>query len=99
MPTSAQAAGDLAGLRVLITHDWLYTWGGAERCLEEMLHLFPQADVVVGLMDPRMRDLNAVTRQVRETWLGRIPGAHKHHRWFVALEGPAFRSEIGRAHV
>jgi len=31
-----------------------------------------------------------VTRRARETWLGRIPGARKHHRWFLPLEGLAF---------
>lgn len=32
-------------MRVAIVHDWLYTIGGAERVLQEMLRCFPQADV------------------------------------------------------
>jgi len=34
-----------AGQRVAIVHDWLPLYGGAERVLEQMLLLFPQADL------------------------------------------------------
>ena len=82
----------LSGLRVLITHEWLYTWGGAERCIAEMLSIFPGADLVVSVQSRSMRDLNDVTRRARETWLGRLPGAREHHRWFTPLQGLAFAS-------
>lgn len=85
---------DLAGLRVLITHDWLVSWGGSERCVEQMLQLFPDADLMVGVHDPRMAERNAVTERARETWLGRVPFAHTHHRWLLPLEGPAFWSSV-----
>jgi glycosyltransferase involved in cell wall biosynthesis len=52
--------------------------------------LFPKADLVVGLMQPCAREFNEVTRRARETWLARIPGAQKHHRWFVPFEPLAF---------
>lgn len=89
-----QAAGDatLASLRVLIVHDWIVAWGGAERTIEEMLGVFPQADVVVGLVGEGRRNVNAVTRQVKETWLARLPLARRHHRWFLPLYPAAFRS-------
>ena len=32
-------------LRVAIVHDWLVTYGGAERVLVEMLKTFPDADL------------------------------------------------------
>lgn len=82
---------DLSRLRVLIVHDWLVAWAGAERCVEQMLTVLPHADLVVGLRHPQVREHNAVTRQARETWLGRLPGAHRAHRWFAPLEGLAFR--------
>lgn len=80
----------LRGLRVLLVHDWLVTWGGAERCVAEMLALFPDADLAVAVRSPAVADLNEVTRRARETWLGRIPGARAHHRWFVALQAASF---------
>ncbi len=77
-------------LRVLIAHDWIVAWAGSERCVEQMLHVLPHADLVVGVLSEKMRNFNHVTRRARETWLGRIPAARKHHRWFLPLEGLAF---------
>ena len=79
-----------AALRVLVVHDWLVTWAGAERCVEQILQVFPQADLVVGLLKPDLRNLNQVTRRAQETWLARLPGAQTHHRWLLPLEGVAF---------
>jgi glycosyltransferase involved in cell wall biosynthesis len=73
-------------------HDWIMSWAGSERVVAEMLEVFPQADFVVGTMASSVRDLNAVTRRARETWLARLPGARTHHRWFLPLEGVAFRT-------
>lgn len=83
-------AADLRGLRVLVTHEWLYTWAGAERCLEQILHVFPRADLLVGVVAPHMRDYNDVTRRAEETWVGRLPGARTRHRWFLPLHAAAF---------
>jgi glycosyltransferase involved in cell wall biosynthesis len=80
----------LASLRVLIVHDWIVAWGGAERTLEQLLAVFPQADLVVGVLGEGRRDLNAVTRRARESWLARLPFARRHHRWFLPLYSAAF---------
>src|SRR2546425_990118 len=66
------------------------TWSGSERCVEEMLAVLPAADLVVGVVAPSLRARNEVTRCARETWLARIPGASRHHRWFLPLEALAF---------
>jgi glycosyltransferase involved in cell wall biosynthesis len=87
---SNSTAAPFKGLRVLIVHDWLVSWAGAERCVEQMLDIFPDADLVAGLVTTHMREFNAVTRRAQETWLARIPGARAHHRWFVPLEALAF---------
>ena len=81
---------ELANGRVLVVHDWIMTWAGSERCLEQILGLFPQAELVVGLISQHMRGFNDVTRIARETWLARVPGARTHYRWFVPLEALAF---------
>jgi glycosyltransferase involved in cell wall biosynthesis len=79
-----------AAQRVLIVHDWIVAWGGAERALEELLTLFPRADLVVGMLGEGRRPLNAVTRRARESWLARVPLARRHHRWFLPLYPAAF---------
>src|SRR3954471_20166422 len=80
----------LAATRVLVVHDWIVAWGGAERTLEELLTLFPRADLMVGVLGEGRRPLNAVTRRARETWLARVPLARRHHRWFLPLYPAAF---------
>lgn len=85
-----EADNALASLRVLVVHEWLYTWAGSERALEEILRVFPQADLLVGIVAPELRRTNAIAERAEETWVGRIPGARSHHRWFLPLHAVAF---------
>lgn len=80
----------LEGRRVLLVHDWLINWTGSERCVAELLEVFPNADLVVGVKSRSMAQFNDVGRRARETWLSRLPGARNHHRWFLPLEAAAF---------
>lgn len=83
---------DLAAARILVVHDWIVPWGGAERCLQEIMAVVPHADLIVGVRAPTIANLNAITRRARETWLSRIPFARTRHRWFVPIHYAAFRS-------
>jgi glycosyltransferase involved in cell wall biosynthesis len=85
-------APDLTSLRVLLVHDWIVAWGGAERTIEAMLDIVPQAELVVGVLGAAPRPDNAVTARARETWLARLPFARTHHRWYLPLYAAAFSS-------
>jgi glycosyltransferase involved in cell wall biosynthesis len=88
---AAFAGSALAGLRVLIAHEWLVTWGGSESCVAQILRIFPDADLVAGVVARRnVPPLRELAARARETWVGRLPGARSHHRWFVPLEALAF---------
>ena len=78
--------GPLAGLRVAVVHDFLYTYGGAERVLEQMLTVFPAADVFA-LFDfvPAAERGFLKGRPVTPSFLQRIPGAKRRHRLFLPL--------------
>lgn len=89
---ATDSAPSLSGLRVLVVHEWLYSWAGAERVLEQIVDVFPQADLLVGVMTERMRGYNAVTRRAKETWVGGVPGARTHHRPFLPLHALAFET-------
>lgn len=82
----------LSDLRVLIVHDWIMSWAGSERVLEQMCHVLPHADVVVGVMDARMRRFNPLCERARESWLARLPGARRHYQWLLPMEALAFRT-------
>jgi glycosyltransferase involved in cell wall biosynthesis len=83
-------APSLQRLRVLLAHEWLVTWAGSERCVAEILEIFPNADLVVGVRSRVMAQFNAVSSRARETWLARVPGARNHHQWFLPLQAAAF---------
>lgn len=94
--SAALAAPELAGLRVLIVHEWLYTWAGAERCLEQLVALMPHAHVLAGIITPRMRGAHDIARRAEESWVGRLPGARAHHRWFLPAHALAFAARDTR---
>jgi len=83
----ADAADVLGGLRVAVVHDWLVTRAGAERVLEQILVLFPQAEVftIVDLLDERERAfLHGAT--VHTSFLDRLPGwLRRRHRSLLPL--------------
>lgn len=82
----------LSEARVLLVHEWLYTWAGAERCLEQLVELMPHADVLAGIVTPRMRRAHPIAGRAVESWVGRLPLAREKHRWFLPLHAIAFRS-------
>ena len=88
--TLAQAAPEFASLRVLLVHEWIYTWAGGERVLEHLAQLIPHADVLSGIVTPEMRKEKALAARAKESWVGRLPGSRRHHRWFLPVHALAF---------
>jgi glycosyltransferase involved in cell wall biosynthesis len=79
------AAGNLAGLRVAITHYWFNGYGGGERVVEALAEVFPQADFF-SLIAAKEHALPALRgRRLTTSFVGRIPGAKRWHRHFLPL--------------
>ncbi len=78
--------GPFRGLRVAIVHDFLYTYGGAERVVEQLLAVFPQADVFA-LFDFLPAESRGFLggRPVTPSFLQKLPGARRKHRLFLPL--------------
>ena len=81
----------LKDLKVAIVHDWLVSLGGAERVVESLLKLFPQADLYTSVYDPKKVKLFK-NRQVRTTFLQHWPLAKSKHQLYAALRPMAFES-------
>ena len=79
-------AGPFAKVKVAVVHDFLYTYGGAERVLEQILDVFPQADVfaLFDFVPAGERDFLR-GRPVTPSFLQKIPGARRRHRLFLPL--------------
>lgn len=72
--------------RVAIVHDWLVTYGGAERVLEEIISLYPQAELF-SLCDfiPEGDREFLQNKSVTTSFLQNLPGANKYYRNFLPL--------------
>ncbi len=73
-------------VRIAIVHDWLYTFGGAERVLRAMLRAYPSADVftlfdVMSDEDRRQVGFSSATT----SFLQRMPGIRTRHRAYLPL--------------
>ena len=73
-------------MRVAIVCDWLVTYAGAEKVLEQFLQIYPEADVfaVVDFLSEQQRFF-LQGKTVMTTFLQGLPGAKKHYRSFLPL--------------
>jgi glycosyltransferase involved in cell wall biosynthesis len=73
-------------VRVAIVHDWLVTYAGAERVLEQMLGLFPSADLfsLVDFVPDAERGFLG-GRPVRTSVLQRLPWSRTRYRLYLPL--------------
>ena len=58
---------------------------GGERVLEELVRLYPEADLFTHVADPdKLSDLLA-DRPITESFIARLPGARKHYQKYLGL--------------
>ncbi|MDR3623871.1 MAG: glycosyltransferase family 4 protein [Chlamydiales bacterium] len=73
-------------MRVAIVHDWLKTYAGSERVLEQMLLVYPEADLfsVVDFV-PKNERAFIQNKQVTTTFIQKLPFAKNKFRLFLPL--------------
>jgi glycosyltransferase involved in cell wall biosynthesis len=86
MQDSVSPNKQLTSLRVAIVHYWFIGRGGGERVVEALAEVFPQADLFALVADrstlaPILRD-----RKLQTSFLQKVPGAIKFHRYFLFLQ-------------
>lgn len=73
-------------LKVAIVHDWLPVIGGGERVLEQIVKIFPNADVFSlfnFLSDEQLKSLGI--RHVHTSYLNRLPFVRRYYRSLLPL--------------
>jgi glycosyltransferase involved in cell wall biosynthesis len=73
-------------MKIAIIHDWLYTYGGAEKVLEQIILCYPQADLyslIDALASSERGFLQGKT--VATSFLQNLPLAKTKHRLFLPL--------------
>jgi glycosyltransferase involved in cell wall biosynthesis len=71
-------------LKTAIVHDWLVTYSGAERVLEEIIRLYPEADLfsLLDFIPSGQRDF-IQNKPVRTSFLQKFPLAKTRYRSFL----------------
>jgi glycosyltransferase involved in cell wall biosynthesis len=82
----SEPRGRLPDLRVAIVHDWFVVYAGAERVIEQMLRIFPQADLfaVIEFLPPELKGF-ILNKPVHTTFIQRLPKARTKYRVYLPL--------------
>ena len=72
--------------RVGLVHDWLPVYAGAERVLEQMLHVFPESQLysLIDFIPEAQRDF-LQGHSVETSFLQHLPFARRHYRHYLPL--------------
>jgi glycosyltransferase involved in cell wall biosynthesis len=79
-------------LRVAIVCSWLNQYGGAERVLEVVHEMFPEAPVYTSIYWPDALPASYRSWDIRTSFLNRLPLIKRHHQPFLALYPHGFES-------
>ena len=79
-------------MKVAIIHDWLVTYGGAERVVEEILKIYPEADIFTLVYDEKKMGKIFPPEKVHTSFVQKIPCATKLYTKFLSLMPKAFES-------
>jgi glycosyltransferase involved in cell wall biosynthesis len=71
--------------RVALVHYWLLRMRGGERVLEQVLRLFPDADIFTHVYDPAGVSDLIRARPVRTTFINRLPASRKLYQKYLPL--------------
>lgn len=72
-------------MKIALVHDYLNQYGGAERVLEVLCEIFPEAPIYTLVYDERMTGGVFKEREIHTSFLQKLPFARRHHRVFPLL--------------
>lgn len=77
--------------KVALVHDFLVSYGGAERVFEVLARMYPEAPIYTLLVNPELVEGHFKGRDIRTSWLGKLPRfIQKRYRLFL----PFFPSAV-----
>ena len=81
--------------RVALVHDYLNQYGGAERVLEALHGLYPEAPVYTSIYAPELMPDSYRTWHIEVSFMQRLPLVHRHHQPYLLL----YREAFNRLHL
>ena len=70
-------------MRVALVHDYLNQYGGAERVLEVMHNLFPDAPIFTSMFDASAMPSSYGYMDIRTSFMQRLPGVMSRHQSYL----------------
>ena len=73
-------------MKVAIIHDWLITYAGAERALEQIIEIYPDCDLfsIIDYLPSNQRRF-IKNKKVETSFIQKLPFAKKHYRKYLSL--------------
>jgi glycosyltransferase involved in cell wall biosynthesis len=77
-----------------ITHEWLVSYAGSERCVESFTNIWKDADVfaLVDFLNDEQRKIILKGKKAHTTFIQHLPFAKKKHRYYLPLFPKAIES-------
>lgn len=79
-------------MKIALVHDYLNQYGGAERVLEALHDLYPQAPVYASIYAPDMMPPLYRQWDIRTSFMQRLPGVMRRHQAYLPLYPTAVES-------
>jgi glycosyltransferase involved in cell wall biosynthesis len=79
-------------VKVALVHDWLVTYGGAERVVEALLEVYPEADIYTLVYSKKKMAAHFPPEKVHTSFLQQLPFAVKLYTKMLSLMPRAFES-------
>lgn len=79
-------------MKVAIIHDWLVNYGGAERVVDEILKIYPEADIFTLVHDKKKMCGHFSSTKIRTSFVQKIPFATRLYTKLLSLMPKAFES-------
>ncbi len=83
---------DKKNLKVAIVHDWLVSFAGADRVVDQIKQAFPQAVIYTLVYDKSKFPKYFQEYDVRTTYIQKIPGSAKLYKLMLTMMPKAFES-------
>jgi glycosyltransferase involved in cell wall biosynthesis len=79
-------------MKVALAHDYLNQYGGAERVLEQLHDLYPDAPIYTSMYDPSIMPAAYRSWDIRTSFMQRLPFVTKRHQAYLMAYPIAFES-------
>ncbi|MBU2236246.1 glycosyltransferase [Patescibacteria group bacterium] len=79
-------------MKVALIHDHLAQDGGAEKVLMAFQEIFPDAPTYVLVYNSKQANSNFAHKDIRTSFIQKLPGGVKHYKWFLRLMPAATES-------